>query len=82
VGREFGEAAVEPLDWDFEFDPEEWWRTGALARVGSNGVVLMRQDAATIAQVRRAYDRILASFATGDGRVAVPAHALLAHGVR
>jgi SAM-dependent methyltransferase len=82
VGRQFGEVAVEPLDWDFEFDPEEWWRTGALARVGSNGVVLMRQDAATIAQVRQAYDGLLASRTTGGGRAAVPAHALLAHGVR
>jgi SAM-dependent methyltransferase len=82
VGGGFREAAVRELDWDFTFEPEEWWRTGALARVGSNGVVLMRQDEATIAQVKTAYDRILAPYATGDGRVTVPAHALLAHGIR
>jgi SAM-dependent methyltransferase len=82
VGAEFREAAVEVLDWDFAFDPEEWWETGAMARVGSNGVVLRRQDAATIARVKETYDRMLASYAIGTGRAAVPAHALLAHGVR
>jgi SAM-dependent methyltransferase len=82
VGGEFREAAVEALDWDFEFDPEEWWETGAMARVGSNGVVLRRQDAATITRVKQTYERILASYAIGNGRAAVPAHALLAHGMR
>jgi SAM-dependent methyltransferase len=82
VGREFREAAARRLDWDFAFEPQEWWRTGAMARVGSNGVVLLRQDQATIARVKETYDRILAPYATGDGLVSVPAHALLAHGVR
>jgi SAM-dependent methyltransferase len=82
VGRDFREAAVRELDWDFAFEPAEWWQTGAMARVGSNGVVLLRQDDATIARVRETYDRILAPYAIGDGRVSVPAHALLAQGVR
>jgi SAM-dependent methyltransferase len=82
VGGVFREAAVEAVDWDFEFDPEEWWETAALAKVGSNGVVLLRQDTATIARVKDTYDRMLASFATGNGTAVVPAHALLAHGVR
>jgi SAM-dependent methyltransferase len=82
VGREFGQAAVEELDWEFAFEPEEWWRTGALARVGANGFVLARQDEATIARVKQAYDRLLVPYAAGPGRVTVPAHALLAHGVR
>jgi ubiquinone/menaquinone biosynthesis C-methylase UbiE len=82
VGAEFRDAAVEELDWDFTFEPAEWWETGALARVGSNGVVLLRQDEETIARVRAAYDRVLEPYATGDGRVAVPAHALLARGAR
>ncbi|GAA4602946.1 hypothetical protein GCM10023195_09430 [Actinoallomurus liliacearum] len=82
VGRVFRDVAVEELTWDFEFKPEEWWRTGAMARVGSNGVVLARQDAATIARVKEAYDGILKPYAARSGRVRVPAHALLAHATR
>ncbi|GAA4622981.1 hypothetical protein GCM10023196_017330 [Actinoallomurus vinaceus] len=82
VGGVFRDASVEELDWEFEFEPEDWWRTGALARVGSNGVVLARQDPATIARVKDAYDRILRPYAAGNGTVRVPAHALLARGVR
>jgi SAM-dependent methyltransferase len=82
MGGEFREAAVEELDWDFAFEPEDWWETGAMAGVGSNGVVLLRQDPPTIARVKQAYDGILTPYATGDGHVAVPAHALLAHGTR
>lgn len=82
MSGEFGEADVETLDWDFAFDPEEWWEVGAMARVGSNGVVLLMQDAPTIARVKEAYDRVLQPFTIGDGRVTVPAHALLARGVR
>lgn len=79
---EFRDAAVEELDWDYAFDPEDWWETGAMAGVGSNGVVLLRQDRPTIARVKEAYDRILTAYAIGGGRVSVPAHALLAHGTR
>jgi SAM-dependent methyltransferase len=82
MAREFTDGAAEELDWDFTFDPDEWWEAGAMAGVGSNGVILLRQDPATIARVRLAYDRVLAPYALGDGRVAVPAHALLAHGTR
>jgi SAM-dependent methyltransferase len=82
VGRQFREAAVENLDWDFEFDSGEWWESGAMARVGSNGVVLSKQNPPTIARVKEAYDRLLIPFASGNGQVAVPAHALLARGIR
>jgi SAM-dependent methyltransferase len=82
VGGVFRDAAVDPLDWDFEFEPEEWWETGAMARVGSNGVVLLRQNEEPIARVKQAYDRLLTPYAVGNGRVAVPAHALLAYGIR
>ncbi|WP_433170378.1 class I SAM-dependent methyltransferase [Actinoallomurus sp. CA-150999] len=81
VGRVLRDVSVEELDWEFEFEPEDWWRTGAMARVGSNGVVLARQDPATIARVKDAYDRILRPCAAGNGTVRVAAHALLAHGV-
>lgn len=82
VGRHFGEVTVTELDWDYTFDPEDWWLTGAMSRVGSNGVILMRQDEATIAKVKAAYDRNLAQYTIGDGLVKVPAHALLADGIK
>jgi SAM-dependent methyltransferase len=82
VGAEFDDAGADALDWDFTFGPEEWWTTSALARVGSAGVVLAMQDDATVTRVKEIYDRTLVPFATGDGQVTVPAHALLAHGVR
>lgn len=78
----FGDAGAEALDWDFTFDPEEWWTRCALARVGSAGVVLAMQDEATVARVKEGYDRRIASYPAADGRVTVPAHALLAYGVR
>lgn len=80
LGREFTDAAVEPLNWTFDFEPGEWWESCALAGVGSTGLVLLRQDADTIAEVRRAYDQILTPFTDDDGHAEVPAHALLGHG--
>jgi hypothetical protein len=82
VGGVFRETAVESLDWDFAFDPGDWWENVATARVGSNGLVLSKQDPPTVARVKDAYDRRLAPFTVEDGRVSVPAHALLAHGLR
>jgi SAM-dependent methyltransferase len=82
VGGVFREAAVENLGWDFAFDPGEWWENVSTARVGSNGLVLSKQDPPTVARVKDAYDRRLAPFTVEDGRVSVPAHALLAHGLR
>jgi SAM-dependent methyltransferase len=82
MAGEFADAVADRLDWNFTFDPHEWWEAGAMAGVGSNGVVLLRQDPATIARVRQAYDRVLVPYSLGDDRVAVPAHALLAHGTR
>lgn len=80
--REFRDARADALDWDFTFDPEDWWARCALGRVGSTGLVLSLQDETTIARVKEIYHRSLVPYATGDGRVTVPAHALLAHGVR
>jgi SAM-dependent methyltransferase len=82
VAGEFRDARIDRLDWDFAFEPEEWWRVGAMARVGTYGVVLLRQDEETIARVKQTYDRMLEPFTMGDGRVAVPARALLARGIR
>ncbi len=82
VRRVFERATADELTWDFVIDPEEWWTVTALARVGSSGLILSRQDTKTVARVREAYDRVVARYADGAGRVTVPAHALLAHGVR
>ncbi|MFG1998075.1 class I SAM-dependent methyltransferase [Spirillospora sp. NPDC048911] len=82
AGAGFGDAGVEEVDWEHVVDPEEWWETGALARVGSNGVILSRQSPDVVAAVKAAYDQIMARYAVGDGMVSLPAFALLAHGTR
>jgi hypothetical protein len=81
-GAGFGEVAVDELTWRHAVDPEDWWRTGALSRVGSNGVILSRQAPATVARVKSAYDVIMAGYAVDGGLVSLPAHALLARGTR
>ncbi|XRQ09527.1 class I SAM-dependent methyltransferase [Actinomadura welshii] len=78
----FGEVAVEEVTWEHVTDPEHWWETGALSRVGTNGVIVGRQDADTVARIKGAYDGIISGYAVADGKVALPAHALLASGVR
>ncbi|WP_165969043.1 class I SAM-dependent methyltransferase [Actinomadura sp. KC06] len=77
-----GEVAVEEVTWEHVVDPEDWWETGALSKVGSNGYVVGRQDAKTVARIKEAYDGIVRAYAVADGQVALPAHALLASGVR
>lgn len=82
AGAGLSGVAVEQMDWEHAVDPEEWWQTGPMARVGSNGVILARQPPEIVARVKEAYERLVAPYATGDGQVALPAHALLASGVR
>ncbi|RKS79428.1 methyltransferase family protein [Actinomadura pelletieri DSM 43383] len=77
-----GEVTVEEVSWKHAVDPEEWWRLGALSEVGTNGVIVGRQDAPTVARIKDAYDEIVAEYATADGTIELPAHALLASGVR
>ncbi|TDD89637.1 SAM-dependent methyltransferase [Actinomadura darangshiensis] len=76
------EVAVEEVTWEHVTDAEHWWETGALSGVGTNGVIVGRQDAATVARIKAEYDKIIAGYAVADGKVALPAHALLAGGVR
>lgn len=78
---DFAEVVVDELVWGHVVDPEDWW-VGPLAGVGSTGVVINRQDPATIDQIKEAYDRLIADFAIGGGRVRLPARALLAHATR
>ncbi|MEV5828873.1 methyltransferase domain-containing protein [Spirillospora sp. NPDC052242] len=80
VGAGFADVAVEEVTWEHVVDPDEWWELGALARVGSNGVVVGRQDAATVARIKARYDEVVAGYPERDGGVALPAHALLASG--
>jgi SAM-dependent methyltransferase len=82
VSEAFSKVVVTPLDWSFELSPESWWEDGAMSGVGSNAVVLSRQSPETIAAVKAAYDRLLASYASGPGMATVPAHALLATAYR
>ncbi|SEG76681.1 Methyltransferase domain-containing protein [Thermomonospora echinospora] len=75
------DVTVRELDWEHVVDPEEWWQAGPMARVGSNGVILARQTPEVIAEVKAEYRRRIASHTRPGGEVALPAHALLAHGV-
>jgi SAM-dependent methyltransferase len=77
----FADVAVNELVWDHVVDPEDWW-AGPMAGVGSTGVVINRQNPATITRIKETYDRLIAEFAVGGGRVKLPARALLAHGTR
>lgn len=76
------EVAVEEVTWEHAVDPEEWWRAVALSRVGTAGVIVARQDADTVALIKDAYDTIIADYGVDGGQVSLPAHALLASGVR
>lgn len=78
----FDDAAAEDVHWEHHVDPEEWWEKGALARIGSSGVVVGRQDAETVARIKAEYDRLVAEHPREGGEVALPAHALIAHGTR
>ncbi|GAA2447004.1 hypothetical protein GCM10010191_75260 [Actinomadura vinacea] len=81
-GAGFPDARATALGWHHETDPEQWWETGARSRVGSNGVIVSRQDAATVARIKTAYDEIMSGYAVADGKVSLPAHALLVHATR
>lgn len=82
AGAGFEDAVVDEVSWEHVVDPEEWWEAGAMAKVGSNGVILSRQSPEVVAAVKTAYDEIIGRYAVGDGTVSLPAHALLASGTR
>ena len=81
AGAGFSGVAIDEIVWEHVVDPELWW-SGPMAGVGSTGHVLTRQDQATIARVKAAFVDMVAQYVTSDGRVALPARALLAHAVR
>jgi SAM-dependent methyltransferase len=81
AGAGFSGVEVDEIIWDHVVDPEAWW-AGPMAGVGSTGFVLTRQDPATIARVKAAYDELAADYTRADGRLVLPARALLAHATR
>jgi SAM-dependent methyltransferase len=81
AGAGFSGVVVDEITWDHVVDPEAWW-AGPRSGVGSTGYVLSRQTPATIDRVKAAYDELAAQHATDDGRVVLPARALLAHATR
>jgi SAM-dependent methyltransferase len=76
------ETAAQLLSWEHRVDPGEWWREVYRSRVGSSGVVIARQDDATIERVKHEFDRLAARYADGDAMIALPATAVLASGTR
>jgi SAM-dependent methyltransferase len=78
----FNGATARLLSWEHQVDPERWWAEVYLSRVGSNGVVIGRQDTATVARIKTEFDRLVAPYAVGAGQVALPAVAVLASGTR
>jgi SAM-dependent methyltransferase len=82
TGTGFAEAEAHQLSWEHRVDPEEWWEDVYRSGVGSNGVVIGRQDSATVARIKTEFDRLIARYAVDAGQVALPAVAVLASGSR
>jgi SAM-dependent methyltransferase len=76
----FAGTSAQLLSWEHRVDPGEWWREVYRSRVGSSGVVIARQDDATIERIKNEFDRLAAGYAVGDGMIALPATAVLASG--
>ena len=82
AGAGLAGATARLLSWEHRVDPEQWWDEVYLSGVGSNGVVIGRQDAATVARIKNEFDRLVAPYAVDGGQVALPAVAVLASGTR
>jgi len=76
----FAGTSAQLLSWEHRVDPGEWWREVYRSRVGSSGVVIARQDDATIERIKNEFDRLAAGYAAGDGMIALPVTAVLASG--
>jgi hypothetical protein len=82
TGTGLAETTARLVSWEYRVDPEEWWEDVYLSRVGSNGLVIGRQDTATVARIKTEFDRLIARYAVDEGQVALPAVAILASGTR
>jgi SAM-dependent methyltransferase len=69
------------VSWEHTVEPGDWWEV-YLSGVGSNGAVIERQDPATVARIKHEFGRLVARYTTGDGKLALPAVAVLASGTR
>jgi hypothetical protein len=72
AGAGFTGAAARLLSWEHRVDPEQWWEQVYLSHVGSNGMVIGRQDTATVARIKNEFDRLIARYAVDAGQVALP----------
>jgi SAM-dependent methyltransferase len=81
-GTGFVSAAAERVSWEYRVDPSAWWSEVFVAGVSSGGVVIGRQDAATVARIKDSYDRLVSQYAVEGGQVALPAVATLASATR
>ena len=82
AGTGFAEVTAQRVSWEHRVDAEEWWAEVYLSRVGSSGLVIGRQDSATVARIKAEFDRVIARYAVDSGQVALPAVAILASGTR
>ncbi|MGH3199366.1 MAG: class I SAM-dependent methyltransferase [Streptosporangiaceae bacterium] len=82
AGAGFAGPTARLLSWEYRVDPREWWEEVYLSRVGANGVVIGRQDTATVARIKDEFGRLVARYAVDAGQVALPAVAVLASGQR
>ena len=82
AGAGFTGVTARLLSWEHRVDPRQWREEVYLARVGTNGVVIGRQDPATVARIRDEFYRMVAPYAVEDGQVALSAVAVLASGQR
>jgi SAM-dependent methyltransferase len=77
----FAGAAARLLSWKHRVAPEEWWQV-YLSRGIFNGLVMERQDAATVARIKNEFDRLASRYAVDSDKIALPAVAVLATGTR
>jgi SAM-dependent methyltransferase len=67
------------VTWQHRVDPELWW-SGAAGGLAGIGYVVARQDAATVARMKAAYDRLAGAHLDSAGLLCLPTSALLAAG--
>ncbi|HET9060280.1 MAG TPA: methyltransferase domain-containing protein, partial [Acidimicrobiales bacterium] len=67
------------ITWSHRTDFENWW-SGPAGGIGTLGVLMRGQPAATVAAIRREYQRLACPYIDSDGTLALPTAALLAVG--
>ena len=67
------------LTWTLHIAPDDWW-AGPAAGISVPGLILEHQSPAMVEHVRAVFDEVTAPYLGPDGRLALPAAALLASG--